>query len=308
MALTEETDRNESSFEGDSTINSGEGLAPQQRVPSPDTDSTDGSGTHLVNHNQPELDLGIPTEAEAHEVWLMTDGKGSLSDWAHSVLSQRVDYEGLEYEELHQGLMIEGAAALKAWKKDKGSSLKNYTFMRMIRRLPRLVSQLNMNDIRETASINQLQKYDAIKRAFDTFDEMVDEWVKSGEDKLLFMWLHQDLIYGDEPNREGDKDHWETVVGYRGTQSAEEDLISFRHMNDQEIWDWLFKDETLPLWSQNLDADDMRVIAERRNNPDASAREIGRILNHTHKWVIARDKKIKAALEGFQGKKKTLDP
>ena len=48
-----------------------------------------------------------------------------------------------------------------------------------------------------------------------------------------------------------------------------------------------------------LDADDFRVLDQRRADPDASARQIGRLLGHDKNWVIRRDDKIKRALKGF---------
>ena len=54
------------------------------------------------------------------------------------------------------------------------------------------------------------------------------------------------------------------------------------------------------LWTQGFDADDFRVLEQRQSDPDASAREIGRLLGHTHKWVIARINKIEEAGRGFQ--------
>ena len=67
----------------------------------------------------------------------------------------------------------------------------------------------------------------------------------------------------------------------------------------EELWDYVFSDNVLPLWSANLTADHIRVMAEIRLDSDASYREIGRTLGHTHKWVSKREQESWDAIKGF---------
>ena len=258
--------------------------------------SVTGMQSHFPSTDQPELDLGIPSEEEAHEVWVNSDGKDSLSGWARIALSP-FNYGWFDTQELLQGLRIEGRSALLAWKKERGASLKNYTIARMKRRLPRLLSQLNANDMRQVASQNQLQKFDAIKANddLDGHQAKLDEWERTGEDGELFKLLNQRRVYADSrdhgDNGEGavdpTQDPWDALIGFTPSHNSEEDLICHKHSMNE-------------LWTQGFDADDFRVLEQRQSDPDASAREIGRLLGHTHKWVIARINKIEEAGRGFQ--------
>ena len=255
---------------------------------------------------QLELDLGIPTEEEAHAMWVATTGENSLMGIANKVMkAARIRFQDADMDDIKAGLLYEGTLALKAWKSDRGRSLKNYVYDRMKRRLPRLISQSQTNDIRSGASINQLQKFDAITRHWELHDyeDMLEEWVHSGEDPDLFRWLMQDHFSADSPvNEDSDiyEDQWSRIIADARPAAAQGITCGeFEHMTDDQIWDYLFEGETLPLWTQHLDADDFRVLQQRRANPDASAREIGRILGHDKNWVIRRDNKIKEALKGF---------
>ena len=271
----------------------------------------DGTGPHGPNGSdvpgeQLELDLGIPTEQEAHAMWIATTGDNSLMGIANKVMkAARIRFQDADMDDIKAGLLYEGTLALKAWKSDRGRSLKNYVYDRMKRRLPRLISQSQTNDIRSGASINQLQKFDAITRHWELHDyeDMLEEWVHSGEDPDLFRWLMQDHFSADSPvNEDCDiyEDQWSRIITDARPAAAQGITCGeFEHMTDEQIWDYLFEGETLPLWTQHLDADDFRVLQQRRANPDASAREIGRVLGHDKNWVIRRDNKIKEALKGF---------
>ena len=266
------------------------------------------------NFGQLEFDFGeFPGEQEAHEVWLTSSGKNSLNGWAKQVMS-RSSLEGNDYEEVLQGLMIEGATALKAWKKDRGRNLKGYVMDRMRRRYSRLVSELYANDITQSASINQRQKFNQIGRIehlfgvdeLSSYENQLREWVDSGEDPELFHWLKQDRLSGDkdyggwkEPEQ-WDEDWW-TVIQPYVRETAFDDIVAgnFDAMNANELWEYLFGDDVLPLWSVHLSPDHIRVMAELRLNPDASHREIGRTLGHTHKWVSKRVDESWEAIKGF---------
>jgi hypothetical protein len=266
------------------------------------------------NFGQLEFDLGeIPGEQEAHEVWLTSSGKNSLNHWAHQVMS-RSELEGNDYEEVLQGLMIEGASALKAWKKDRGRSLRGYVVDRMYKRFSRLVSELRANDITQSASVNQRQKFRRIEFIQSPTDDettsyemQLDAWIREGEDPELFHWLKIDLKSGDEirdrsrfKSEDFDISWWEHVKPYM-RDTAFEDIIcgNVQEMLAEEIWEYVFSDKVLPLWSANLTADHIRVMAELRLDPDASYREIGRTLGHTHKWVGKRVDESWDAIKGF---------
>tara|TARA_R110000824_G_scaffold81278_1_gene204272 strand:- start:456 stop:1415 length:960 start_codon:yes stop_codon:yes gene_type:complete len=257
------------------------------------------------NFGQLEFDFGVfPGEQEAHEVWLTSSGKNSLNDWAHQVMS-RSELEGNGYEEVLQGLMIEGAAALKVWKKERGRNLRGYVVDRMYKRFSRLVSELHATDITQSASINQRQKFRRIEfiqsptdDATTSYEMQLDAWIRDGEDPDLFHWLKQELATPDGDNE--NLSWWEQVQPYM-RDSAFEDVLcgNVQDMMAQEIWVYVFSDKVLPLWSANLTADHIRVMAEVRLDPDASYREIGRTLGHTHKWVSKRVDESWDAIKGF---------
>jgi len=269
-------------------------------------DKNKGQVSGMQNHfGQLEFDLGdVPGEQEAHEVWLNTEGKNTLNAWAHQVMS-RSDLVGDDYEEVLQGLMIEGAAALKAWKKDRGRSLRGYVVDRMYKRFSRLVSELRANDITQSASVNQRQRFrriEFIQSSIDdeatTYEMQLDAWIREGEDPELFHWLKQQIDAPDGDNE--NPSWWEHVQPYM-RDTAFEDIIcgNVQEMLAEEVWEYVFSDKVLPLWSANLTADHIRVMAEVRLDPDASYREIGRTLGHTHKWVGKRVDESWDAIKGF---------
>ena len=286
------------------------------KSPSPSSHDADLELVPASPGEQMELPLGIPTEEEAHEMWIkLKDEKDSLYDIANRVYDQkRLTYKKQDKEVIISGLMYEGMLALKQWKRDRGRSLVSFVWDRMKRRLQRIIATLLTDDIRCAANSNQMQKFWSIRAYFEeetnNFGEHYAEaeamWIESGEDPDLFAWLAQDLIHPDqmrnEDSQHGDviEDGWSSISGdFRPIVEQQHVPGSLSLMHDDEIWDYLFHEETLPLWTQGLDADDFRVLDQRRADPEASARQIGRILGHDKNWVIRRDDKIKRALKGF---------
>ena len=137
------------------------------------------------------------SEEEAHDSWLAND----LNKIATGVALSK-GYKDQVFEDMVQELMIEGVAALRAWKKgDRKMPLNDYCRYRMKRRLPRMIA-----GVREDASANMVKRdqrelfYQLNSDDMLTESERIEMFVAAGYLEEEFHHLQKKVIYADTLN------------------------------------------------------------------------------------------------------------
>jgi hypothetical protein len=247
----------------------------------------------MENHfKQLELEFpNFPTADQAHEDFIAKE----INGLALSVMSE-MNYSGQDFEDLMQDLMVEGVKAVHAWTPERKMTLNEYVRYRMKMKRQRLIANMTQTALTSSVSIHKRELFYQLKNDPDlTPEEAFLEWVRLGNDEHTWQWLETDLTYPDEADKNEGAASWEQTISF-----------TFSHLSDpifQEldgmVWERLFPNGEVPLWASELDDDDMLVLNEIASDPDASNREIGRILGHDHKWVKKRKDRIAEAMKGW---------
>lgn len=246
------------------------------------------------NFKQLELEFpNFPTADEAHEDFIAKE----INGLALSILS-KMNYSGQEFEDLMQGLMVEGVKAVHAWTPDRKMTLNEYVHYRMNMKRSRLIDKMTATGLTDSVPNHKRELFYQLNNDPNLDQEgAFSEWIRIGNDEETWQWLQTDLKYPDAGEADEGTSSWEQTIAF-----------TFNHLNDpifQElensglIWERLFPNGESPLWASELDDDDMIVLNQIAADPYASNREIGRILGHDHKWVKKRKDRIAVALQGW---------
>lgn len=260
------------------------------------------------NFKQLELKFDdMPDEEEAHDYFIGHD----LNDIAVSIV-KTTTFIGQGAEDILEDLMIEGVKAVKAWEKgDRKMPLSDYCRYRMKKRLPRLIgsvredAQANMLSIHHRELFYQLSRDPSL-----TESEQIEFWIDRGYSEDEWHHLNKKMEYPDQKEIDGQSiDGWELlhVKSYQPHGVPEPSSLLPGLEAGENIWKQLFADGQAPLWTADLDEDDLLVLRELCMDPSASNREIGRILGHDHKWVKKRKDKLEEALKGWMQFKEVND-
>ena len=250
------------------------------------------------NFKQLELEFpNFPTVDEAHNINREDFIAKEINGLALSVMSE-MNYSGQEFEDLMQDLMVEGVQAVHAWTPDRKMTLNEYARYRMKMKRQRLIANMTQTALTGSVSIHKREKFYQLNNDPDlTPDEAFQEWLRLGNDEDTWRWMETDLTYPDAGDSEEGALSWEQTIAF-----------SFNHLNDpifQElessglIWERLFPNGQAPLWASGLDERHMLVLNQVACDPDASNREIGRILGIADTTVKKRKDEIAVALQGW---------
>ena len=246
------------------------------------------------NFKQLELEFpNFPTADEAHEDFIAKE----LNGLALSVMSE-MNYSGQEFEDLMQDLMVEGVKAVHAWTPDRKMTLNEYARYRMKMKRSRLIDKMTATALTDSIPNHKRELFYQLNNDPNLTPEGAFlEWIRIGNDEETWTWLHTDLDYPDAGDSDEGTSSWEQTIAF-----------TFNHLNDpifQElessglIWERLFPNGQAPLWASELDERHMLVLNQIAADPDASNREIARILGINDKTVKVRKDEIAVALQGW---------